>query len=160
MNVSKRSLKGLDLGDSAKVLEKKMTFFFAQPRSPAGGVPWGGKNMSICRKNKKGLVFIHSGPFGASVWKKQAPCCFIANTPVFSTPGDPPGGGTGLQIFFWEFNRYLRQDWTSLDKFRRVWTSLDKFRQVWTDLDKFGQVWTSLDKFGQVWTSLDKFGQI
>ena len=67
MNVSKRSLKGLDLGDSAKVLEKKMTFFFAQPRSPAGGVPWGGKNMSICRKNKKGLVFIHSGPFGASV---------------------------------------------------------------------------------------------
>ena len=35
MNVSKRSLKGLDLGDSAKVLEKKMTFFFAQP----GGSP-------------------------------------------------------------------------------------------------------------------------
>ena len=37
---------------------------------------------------------------------------------------------TGLQFFFGEFNRYLRQDWTSLDKFRRVWTSLDKFGQI------------------------------
>ena len=30
MNVSKRSLNGLDLGDSAKVLEKKMRVFGAE----------------------------------------------------------------------------------------------------------------------------------
>ena len=107
MNVSKRTLKGLDLGDSAKVLEKKMTFFFAQPqvpcRGPAGG-PLGWKKHKYLQK-------------------KLAPYCFIANTSVFSTPGDPPAGELGYRFFFGNS----------------------------TDICvKIGQVWTSLDKFGQI----------
>ena len=60
MNVSKRTLKGLDLGDSAKVLEKKMTFFFAQPqvpcRGPAGG-PLGWKKHKYLQKKQEGASF-------------------------------------------------------------------------------------------------------
>ena len=40
---------------------------FAFERATQAKRPPGGKNLSICRKNKKGLVGIHSGPFGASV---------------------------------------------------------------------------------------------
>jgi hypothetical protein len=82
-----------------------------------GGVPWGGKNMSICRKNKEGLVFIPSGlrPFGC---KKLAPYCFIANTPVFS----PLASFKCLSSFFFFGN--------STDicvKIGQVWTNLARF---------------------------------
>ena len=116
MNVSKRSLKGLDLGDSAKVLEKKMTFFFAQPRSPAGGVPWGGKNMSICRKNKKGLVFIPSGPSAPRV-KKTSPLLFYRKYSCFFHPRGPPRRGNWVTNFFLGIQQIFA---SRLDKFGQI----------------------------------------
>ena len=125
MNVSKRTLKGLDLGDSAKVLEKKMRVFGAELGfPPRGGNPFS----SRLKPAENGARFAF---FASSLNRFEQVWTSLDRFGQVWTSLDTFGQvWTGLQNFFWEFNRYLRQDWTSLDKFRRVWTSLDKFGRV------------------------------
>ena len=61
---------------------------FALERATPTKSPPGGKNLTICRKNKHVVASLFStlGPFGTSGEKKHD--CFIANTYVFSSRQD------------------------------------------------------------------------
>ena len=125
----------MDLGASAKVLEKKMRVFGAELGfPPRGGNPFS----SRLKPAENGARFAF---FASSLNRFEQVC-------------------TSLDRFgqVWTSLDKFGQVWTRLDKFGQGYKF---FLGNSTDICvKIGQVWTNLDEFGRVWTSLDKFGRV
>ena len=115
MNVGKRSLKGLDLGDGAKVLEKKMRVFGAELGfPPRGGNPFS----SRLKPAENGARFAF---FASSLNRFEQVC-------------------TSLDRFgqVWTSLDKFGHVWTSLDRVTNFFWGI---QQIFASrLDKFGQI--------------------